>query len=100
MYYNMGVCPDAQAGCDATGGVPPTCETYTVDIGAHWELATTEQGVTYPINTVETELVTTLSRTRTTSMPSVHTAALTMMATALETNGLEMVPLGWNRRRR
>jgi hypothetical protein len=49
----MGACPDAQAGCDATGGVPATCETYTVDIGAHWELATTEQGVTYPINTVD-----------------------------------------------
>jgi hypothetical protein len=43
----------AAAGCDATGGVPAQCDAYRVDIGAHWELATTEQGVTYPINTVD-----------------------------------------------
>lgn len=44
-YYNMGGCPDAASGC--ANGVPDTCEPYRVDIGAHWELATTEQGVTY-----------------------------------------------------
>ena len=53
-YLDMGGCPDAQDGCDEiTGGVPATCETYTVDIGAHWELRTTEQGVTYPLNTAD-----------------------------------------------
>jgi hypothetical protein len=52
-FYNMGGCPDAQTGCSATtGGVPATCETYRVDI-LHWELATTEQNVTYPINIVD-----------------------------------------------
>jgi hypothetical protein len=50
-YHNMGGCPDAVAGCD--NGVPAQCDAYRVDIGAHWELATTEQGVTYPINTVD-----------------------------------------------
>jgi hypothetical protein len=50
-FYNMGGCTDAQAGCDIiTGAVPATCETYKVDVGAHWEFRTTEQGVTYPMN--------------------------------------------------
>lgn len=49
-YFNMGGCPEAiteQSTCDAT--VFETCATYQVDIGAHWELATTEQGVEYPV---------------------------------------------------
>jgi hypothetical protein len=54
MFCNMGACPDAQAGCDATtGGVPATCDACRVDIGAHWELAMTKQGVTCPINAVD-----------------------------------------------
>jgi hypothetical protein len=51
-FYGMGGCLEAQGGCDAiTGGVPTECDAYRVDIGAHWELASTRQGVTYPINT-------------------------------------------------
>ena len=46
-YINMGGCPDAATGCDA---VPDTCTDYLVDIGAHWELRTTEQGVMYGMN--------------------------------------------------
>ena len=47
-YVNMGGCPDALAGCP--DGVPPECEDYLVDLGAHWELRTTQQGVLYPMN--------------------------------------------------
>lgn len=44
-YLNMGGCPDAMAGCP--DGVPETCDDYRVDIGAHWELSGTQQGVMY-----------------------------------------------------
>lgn len=47
-FMNMGGCPDAMGGC-SDGVVPDTCETYTVDIGAHWELRTTKQGVAYNV---------------------------------------------------
>jgi len=47
-YIDMGGCPDAALGCGGT--VPDTCSTYLVDIGAHWELSTTEQGVMYGMN--------------------------------------------------
>jgi hypothetical protein len=46
----MGGCPDAmEEGClDET--IPTGCEDYLVDLGAHWELATTEMGLEYSIN--------------------------------------------------
>jgi hypothetical protein len=43
-FMDMGGCPDVIGECDA---VPDTCDTYRVDVGAHWELATTEQGTMY-----------------------------------------------------
>jgi len=49
-FYNMGNCPQAAGGCDSSGAVPGECDDYRVDIGAHWELATTEQGVLYTVN--------------------------------------------------
>lgn len=51
-YTNMGGCPDAISGCP--DGVPDTCSDYRVDIGAHWELATTEQRTLYPVNSTAT----------------------------------------------
>lgn len=47
-YLNMGGCPEALQGCD--NGPPPECDEYRVDLGAHWELRTTQQGVEYPMN--------------------------------------------------
>ena len=47
-YVDMGGCPDAVNGC--LNGVPDSCTPYLVDIGAHWELATTQQGVEYTVN--------------------------------------------------
>eukprot|EP00977_Amphora_coffeiformis_P017212 scaffold5520_cov167-Amphora_coffeaeformis.AAC.2 len=47
-YVDMGGCPDAALGCG--GIVPDTCSSYLVDIGAHWELSTTQQGVMYGMN--------------------------------------------------
>ena len=49
-FLNMGGCPDALTGC-TQGAIPTTCDAHRVDIGAHWELATTERGVSYPIDT-------------------------------------------------
>ena len=46
-YINMGGCPDSFQGCDE--GVPETCADYLVDIGAHWELKTTEQNTLYGV---------------------------------------------------
>jgi len=51
-YVNMGGCPVTLGGtygskCD---GVPETCYPYRVDLGAHWELKTTEMGVLYEGN--------------------------------------------------
>ena len=40
--------PDALGGC--SDGFPASCEDYTVDIGAHWELSGTQQGKFYPMN--------------------------------------------------
>jgi len=48
LYYGMGGCPLASSGCSS--GVPSGCDPYRVDIGAHWELASTEQGVEYGVN--------------------------------------------------
>ena len=48
-YINMGGCPETMAnGC--ADGIPDTCADYMVDLGAHWELKTTEMGVEYPMN--------------------------------------------------
>ena len=44
---NMGGCPLAATSCAAD---PTDCEDYKVDIGGHWELSTTEQGVAYGVN--------------------------------------------------
>mmetsp|Transcript_19364 Transcript_19364/g.29873 ORF Transcript_19364/g.29873 Transcript_19364/m.29873 type:complete len:361 (-) Transcript_19364:143-1225(-) len=47
-FFNMGGCPLSEAvNCDA---VPEGCAPYAVDIGAHWELKTTERGVMYGPN--------------------------------------------------
>ena len=46
--YNMGGCPLAAADCPADSSA---CDDYLVDIGGHWELKTTEQGVYYGTNT-------------------------------------------------
>lgn len=50
-FYSMGGCPDAMGGCGEEGIIPDTCVDYLVDLGAHWELATTEQGVEYALDT-------------------------------------------------
>ncbi|KAL7502551.1 hypothetical protein ACHAXN_000652 [Cyclotella atomus] len=47
MLYNMGNCPMAATSCPSN---PEDCVDYKVDIGGHWELATTEMGVAYGIN--------------------------------------------------
>ncbi|KAL7477409.1 hypothetical protein ACHAW6_003213 [Cyclotella cf. meneghiniana] len=44
MLYNMGNCPMATASCPTNSD---ECSDYKVDIGGHWELATTEMGVKY-----------------------------------------------------
>jgi hypothetical protein len=44
-YVNMGACPEAMSGCPL--GIPASCKDYIVDVGAHWELKTTEQGALY-----------------------------------------------------
>ena len=47
-FFNMGGCPLGEAvNCDAA---PEGCAPYAVDIGAHWELKTTERGVMYGPN--------------------------------------------------
>lgn len=50
-FYNMGNCVEtlAEGECDA-GVVPDVCLSHRVDIGAHWELSGTKQGVLYGIN--------------------------------------------------
>jgi len=47
QLYNMGGCPLALNDCPAEEGA---CDDYKVDIGGHWELKTTEQGVYYTTN--------------------------------------------------
>jgi len=50
-FLDMGGCPDAPVdGCAESSDIPDTCDAYRVDIGAHWELKGTKQGVLYPIN--------------------------------------------------
>lgn len=50
-YLNMGACPSIVSGLrydeKCTEGVPPACYSYIVDLGLHWELKTTQQGVAY-----------------------------------------------------
>lgn len=53
-FYNMGGCPDAMGGCGEEGIIPDTCVDYVVDIGAHWELSTTEAGIEYALNLTAT----------------------------------------------
>jgi hypothetical protein len=50
-FYNMGGCADAlfDGACEET--VPDSCLSHQVDIGAHWELSSTEQRVLYGTNT-------------------------------------------------
>jgi hypothetical protein len=50
-FYNMGGCPDALSGCPDSR----TCDDYLVDLGAHWELSTTEQKVAYPFTVINDE---------------------------------------------
>ena len=45
--YNMGGCPLALEDCPSDS---TECDDYKVDIGGHWELKTTEQGVYYATN--------------------------------------------------
>jgi len=48
-FINMGGCPEAmEFGC--LEGIPPACEDYLVDLGAHWELSTTQPNILYPMN--------------------------------------------------
>lgn len=49
-YVNMGGCPDATSKSQCSSGVPETCKGYEVDVGAHWELKTTERKKKYTVN--------------------------------------------------
>ncbi|KAI2513623.1 Ethylbenzene dehydrogenase [Fragilaria crotonensis] len=49
-FYNMGGCPDAISPDSCSGGIPEQCDEYRVDIGAHWETSTSEQGLLYAVN--------------------------------------------------
>ena len=49
-YINMGGCPEAMENGCPDGVIPPECDDYLVDLGAHWELKTTEMGVEYAMN--------------------------------------------------
>ena len=49
-YYNMGGCPDAASSGACDAGIPAQCDEYRVDIGAHWETSTSEQGLLYSVN--------------------------------------------------
>lgn len=51
-YYNMGGCPDASPSDTCNATTIEACESHRVDLGAHWELKTTEQGVEYTIGLV------------------------------------------------
>jgi hypothetical protein len=48
-FVNMGGCPDAASGCSSSVA-PASCDNYRVDLGAHWELPSTQQSVAYTIN--------------------------------------------------
>ena len=48
-FYNMGGCADSFTVCNETI-IDGVCDTHRVDIGAHWELAGTVQGVEYSMN--------------------------------------------------
>ena len=46
-FYEMGGCPKIDtSGCKGTT-IPNTCQEYKVDIGGHWEISQTKQGVMY-----------------------------------------------------
>jgi hypothetical protein len=50
-FINMGGCPDALEGTSCLDEtIPSGCEDYLVDLGAHWELASTQMGLEYSIN--------------------------------------------------
>lgn len=49
-YWDMGGCPEAVVdGVVCTADLVEACDAHRVDIGAHWELKTTQQGVKYPV---------------------------------------------------
>jgi len=53
-FYNMGNCPlgaGPGSSCASNKTILDVCDAYRVDIGAHWELKGTNQGVFYPLNT-------------------------------------------------
>mmetsp|Transcript_27068 Transcript_27068/g.40971 ORF Transcript_27068/g.40971 Transcript_27068/m.40971 type:complete len:326 (-) Transcript_27068:86-1063(-) len=53
QYLNMGACPSQISGLrydEKCAEVPEACYAYRVDLGLHWELKTTEQGVAYGID--------------------------------------------------
>jgi cell division septation protein DedD len=45
-FVNMGNCVEALAGC-VNGVIPASCDNFRVDLGAHWELRTTQQNTFY-----------------------------------------------------
>ena len=47
--FNMGGCPLAM-GPDKCDVVPGECDGHLVDVGGHWELKTTQMGVTYGLD--------------------------------------------------
>jgi hypothetical protein len=49
-FVDMGGCQDALFEGACSSGVPPQCDEYRVDIGAHWELSGTEQGTLYAMD--------------------------------------------------
>ena len=48
-FLDMGGCSEAGFGSTCDEATLQACKTHRVDIGAHWELKTTTQGVMYPI---------------------------------------------------
>jgi hypothetical protein len=53
-FVQMGNCPDAGPGSECSDTILEACDTYRVDIGAHWELSGTEQSVFYNLTTTAT----------------------------------------------
>mmetsp|Transcript_2002 Transcript_2002/g.4284 ORF Transcript_2002/g.4284 Transcript_2002/m.4284 type:complete len:346 (-) Transcript_2002:263-1300(-) len=50
-FLNMGGCPESlEAGGCPDGIIPDACADYAVDLGAHWELKTTDMNTEYPMN--------------------------------------------------
>ena len=48
-FWNMGGCEAAMSEENCNAETVDACATHLVDVGAHWELSTTKQGVEYPI---------------------------------------------------